>query len=92
MKKTLFATISILLMLFAFVACDGGSQGPTGGDVTESEAKTLAGNYLGSINFSQLIVDVVARVLYGYDTTALPVGNHGDLFSAVASQCEKERV
>ena len=57
MKKTLFATISILLMLFAFVACDGGSQGPTGGDVTESEAKTFAGNYLGSINFSQLIVD-----------------------------------
>ena len=65
MKKTLFATISILLMLFAFVACDGGSQGPTGGDVTESEAKTLAGNYLGSINFSQLIVDAFDNEVKG---------------------------
>lgn len=54
-------------MLFAFVACDGGSQGPTGGDVTESEAKTFAGNYLGSINFSQLIVDA-------FDDTVTTIG------------------
>ena len=71
MKKTLFATISIILMLFAFVACDGSNPGPTGGDVTESEANTLAGNYLGSINFSQLIVDAFDDTVTTIDVASL---------------------
>lgn len=72
MKKTLFATISILLMLFAFVACEGSpSQGPSGGDLTESEAITLAGTYLGSINFSQLIVDAFDDTITTIDATSL---------------------
>lgn len=71
MKKTLFATISILLMLFAFVACDGSNPGPTGGDVTESEANTLAGTYFGSINFSQLIVDAFDDTVTTIDVASL---------------------
>lgn len=72
MKKTLFATISILLMLFAFVACEGSpSQGPSGGDLTESETITLAGTYLGSINFSQLIVDAFDDTITTIDATSL---------------------
>ena len=71
MKKTLFATISILLMLFAFVACDGSNPGPTGGDVTGSEANTLAGTYFGSINFSQLIVDAFDDTVTTIDVASL---------------------
>ncbi len=62
MKKTLFVAISILLMLFAFTACEGNPSGPDDGEalVTEDEAKTLATSYFNAIDFSKLIVEASA--------------------------------
>lgn len=62
MKKTLFVAISILLVLFAFTACEGNPSGPDDGEalVTEAEAKTLATNYFNAIDFSKLIVEASA--------------------------------
>ena len=62
MKKTLFVAISILLVLFAFTACEGNPSGPDDGEalVTEAEAKTLATKYFNAIDFSKLIVEASA--------------------------------
>ena len=62
MKKTLFVAMSILLVLFAFTACEGNPSGPDDGEalVTEAEAKTLATKYFNAIDFSKLIVEASA--------------------------------
>ena len=62
MKKTLFVAMSILLVLFAFTACEGNPSGPDDGEalVTEDEAKTLATSYFNAIDFSKLIVEASA--------------------------------
>ena len=57
MKKTLIALLSILLIAFAFTACDNGNKGPAG--PTEEEQKAadeLATEYMNSINYGELIV------------------------------------
>ncbi len=40
--------------------------------------------------FCQLIVDVVAPVLNGYNTTVFSAGDYRDRFSAVAAEGKKE--
>ena len=56
MKKTLIALLSILLIAFAFTACDNGNKGP---EITEEDQKAadeLAKEYMNSINYGELIV------------------------------------
>ena len=56
MKKTLIALLSILLIAFAFTACDNGNKGPAG--PTEEEqtaANDLATTYMGTLQYGDLI-------------------------------------
>ena len=58
MKKTLIALLSIMLIAFAFTACDNSNSGNPGKPtVEEAEAKNLATTYMGAINYGALIVE-----------------------------------
>ena len=56
MKKTLIALLSILLIAFAFTACDNGNKGPGITEEDQKAADELAKEYMNSLNLGELIV------------------------------------
>ncbi len=70
MKKTLIALLSILLMAFAFTACDNSNSGqvddPT---VDQATATDLATTYMSAINYGSLIVEAFEESNNALDIT-----------------------